>query len=142
MPETGLPRPLSAAAKSQPLCAAADLVERGRAFVFDVLLRGQLARAFVLRFDGRLVAYINRCGHVPVEMDWQPGEFLDQDKRWIICAIHGASYEPADGHCVAGPCRSGKLIAVTVAECDGQACWYPCADIRPVSFDAATESPP
>ena len=142
MPETGLPRPLSAAAKAQPLCAAADLVERGRAFVFDVLLRGQLARAFVLRFDGRLVAYINRCGHVPVEMDWQPGEFLDQDKRWIICAIHGASYEPADGHCVAGPCRSRKLIAVTVAECDGQACWYPCADIRPVSFDAATESPP
>ena len=142
MPETGLSRPADAASKALPLCAAADLVERGRAFVFDVLLRGQRARAFVLRFDGRLVAYINRCGHVPVEMDWQPGEFLDQDKRWIICAIHGASYEPADGHCVAGPCRSGKLIPVTVAEFDGQACWYPCADIRPVSIDAATESPP
>ena len=77
-------------ALAQPLCASADLVERGRAFVFDVLLWGRPARAFVLRFDGRLVGYINRCGHVPVEMDWQPGEFLDQDKRWIICAIHGA----------------------------------------------------
>ena len=129
-------------AVAQPLCASADLVERGQAFVFDVLLWGRPARAFVLRFDGRLVGYINRCGHVPVEMDWQPGEFLDQDKRWIVCAIHGASYEPADGRCVAGPCRSGKLMALTVAEFDGQACWYPCVDIRPVSLAAASESPP
>jgi hypothetical protein len=35
------------------------------------------ARAFALRFDGRVVAYLNRCAHVPTEMDWQPGEFLD-----------------------------------------------------------------
>jgi nitrite reductase/ring-hydroxylating ferredoxin subunit len=140
MPEPGQAVPFEAVA--QPLCASADLVERGLAFVFDVLLRGRPARAFVLRFDGRLVGYINRCGHVPVEMDWQPGEFLDQDKRWIVCAIHGAIYEPADGRCVAGPCRSGKLLALTVDEFDGQACWYPCADIRPVSLAAASESSP
>ena len=41
--------------------------------VFDVLLWGQPARAFVLRHDGVLRGYINRCAHVPVEMDWQPG---------------------------------------------------------------------
>ena len=88
---------------------------------FDVLLWGQPARAFALRFDGRLVGYINRCAHVPVEMDWQPGEFLDHDKRWIVCSIHGASYEPADGRCVGGPCGRGKLIRLTMAEQGGQA---------------------
>ena len=118
-------------APPQPLCAAADLAERGKAVAFDVLLWGQPARAFALRFNGALVAYINRCAHVPVEMDWQPGEFFDHDKRLIVCAMHGASYEPANGRCVGGPCGRGRLMPVKIQEIDGQACWYPSADIRP-----------
>ena len=117
------------------LCASQVLEERGRAWVWDVLQYGRAARAFALRFDGAVVAYLNRCVHVPTEMDWQPGEFLDIDKRWILCSIHGASYEPADGRCVGGPCGRGKLMRITMAERDGQACWYPSADIRPVFFD-------
>ena len=127
---------MAEAALPLALCPAADLVERGKAVAFDVLLWRQPARAFALRFDGRLVAYINRCAHVPVELDWQPGEFLDHDKRWIVCAVHGASYDPADGHCVGGPCGRSKLMRIAVAEIDGQACWYPSADVRPVALDA------
>lgn len=124
----------------QPLCPSADLAERGRALVFDVLLWGQPARAFVLRHDGVLRGYINRCAHVPVEMDWQPGEFLDADKRFIVCSIHGASYEPAQGRCVGGPCGRSKLIALDVAEHGGQACWYPSRDVRP-ALPAAADNP-
>lgn len=72
------------------LCAAEALAERGRAVLFDVLEYGRPVRAFALRFDGRVVAYLNRCAHVPVEMDWNPGEFLDADREFIVCAIHGA----------------------------------------------------
>src|SRR5262245_12431830 len=78
------------------ICTSAELEERGRAVVFDVLLRDGPARAFAMRFDGRLVAYLNRCAHLATEMDWQEGHFLDLDRRWIICSIHGAAYEPAD----------------------------------------------
>jgi nitrite reductase/ring-hydroxylating ferredoxin subunit len=125
------------------LCAAADIEERGRAWVWDVLEYGRPARAFVLRFDGQLRGYMNRCLHVPTEMDWQPGEFLDMDKRYILCSIHGAAYEPSDGRCVGGPCGRGKLTAVQVQERDGQVYWYPSRDIRPVPFDdvPAAESP-
>ena len=119
----------------QVLCASAELEERGRAVVFDVLLWRQPARAFALRFDGRVVAYLNRCAHVPAELDWQPGEFLDMDRRWIICSIHGATYEPADGYCIAGPCRGERLIALDIIERDGQVYWYPSPDVRPVAFD-------
>lgn len=126
----GLPR-----ADAQPLCDAAELVERGAAVVFDVVLWRQPARAFALRFDGRVVAYINRCAHVPTEMDWQPGEFLDADKRYIVCSIHGATYEPASGQCVAGPCQRGRLMRVEVSEQDGRVSWYPSRDIAPLSFD-------
>lgn len=122
-----------AAAEAQPLCAAAELIERGQARVFDVLLWRQPARAFALRFDGVVVAYVNRCVHVPVEMDWQPGQFLDLDKRWIVCSIHGATYEPADGRCVAGPCARGKLMRIATAEHAGRVYWYPSRDIRPVN---------
>ena len=117
------------------LCAASELTERGRALVWDVMVWGRPARAFALRFDGKPVAYLNRCVHVPTEMDWQEGEFLDIDKRWIMCSIHGATYEPADGRCVGGPCGRGKLTMVRVAERDGEVYWYPSRDIVPVSFD-------
>ncbi|MBT9594543.1 MAG: Rieske 2Fe-2S domain-containing protein [Vitreoscilla sp.] len=119
----------------QALCASDELEERGKAVVFDVLLWRQPARAFALRFDGRVVAYLNRCAHVPTELDWQPGEFLDTDKRWIICSIHGATYEPADGYCIAGPCRGEQLMALDISERDGQVYWYPSPDIQPVPFD-------
>jgi hypothetical protein len=73
------------------LCCLSSAAGRARqGLVWDVLQWGQPARAFALRFDGRVVAYLNRCVHVPTEMDWQPGEFLDMDKRWILCSIHGA----------------------------------------------------
>jgi nitrite reductase/ring-hydroxylating ferredoxin subunit len=115
------------------------LPERGRAWVWDVLEYGHPARAFALRFDGQVRAYMNRCVHVPTEMDWQPGEFLDIDKRFILCSIHGAAYEPTDGRCVGGPCGRGRLTALRTEERDGQVYWYPSRDIRPVVFD---DTPP
>jgi nitrite reductase/ring-hydroxylating ferredoxin subunit len=124
------------------LCASHELVERGRAHVFDVLQYRQPLRAFALRFDGRVVAYLNRCLHVPAEMDWQPGQFLDGERRFIVCATHGATYEPGDGRCVAGPCGRGRLTAIRVEERDGQVYWYPSQDIRPVEFDVPASGSP
>ena len=125
------------------LCDARALEEKGRARVWDVLEYRRPARAFVLRFEGRLHAYMNRCLHVPTEMDWQPGEFLDADKRYILCSTHGATYTPEEGRCVGGPCGHGRLTAVRVEERDGQVYWYPSRDIQPLPLDApATESPP
>jgi nitrite reductase/ring-hydroxylating ferredoxin subunit len=126
-------------AAPQHLCRSDELSDSGHAVVFDLLQYGVPVRAFALRFQGRVVAYLNRCVHVPTEMDWQPGEFLDEDKRWILCSIHGAAYEPADGRCVGGPCGRGRLTPLRVEERDGEVYWYPSRDIRPVVF--ATPAP-
>jgi len=114
------------------LCASADLAEKGRALVFGVVHWRAPARAFALRFEGRVVAYLNRCVHVPVEMDWQPGEFLDSQREFILCSTHGAAYEPHTGRCIGGPCGRGGLTALRVEERDGQVYWYPSRDTRPV----------
>jgi len=138
----GAHRP-SADALERPerLCASADLVERGRAHVWDLLHSGRPARGFALRFDGRVVAYLNRCQHVPAEMDWQPGEFLDLERRHILCSLHGATYEPADGRCVGGPCAGARLHVLCVEERDGQVYWYPSRDTRPAACGAADPPP-
>jgi nitrite reductase/ring-hydroxylating ferredoxin subunit len=124
-----------AAQVPQPLCSSADLPDGGSAFVFDVEEFKRPARAFVLRFEGQVVGYLNRCAHVPVELDWRPGEFLDRDKRQIICAVHGATYNPLTGKCTSGPAGRGRLRPLQIAEADGQVYWYPCPEIQPPSFD-------
>ena len=120
-----------------PLCASAELREAGPAVVFPVLLWRRPARAFALRFGGRVVAYMNRCAHVPTEMDWRPGEFLDDERLYIVCSMHGAVYEPTNGRCIAGPCTGQRLMAVPVLERGGQVYWTPTPDIGPVVPDNA-----
>ena len=115
----------------QHLCAGDQLAEKGTAFIFDVLHYREPARAFAMRFDGQVVAYLNRWLHVPSEMDWQPGEFLDSAREFIFCSIHGATYEPQSGRCVGGPCGRGKLTSLQVVERDGQVYWYPSRDTQP-----------
>ena len=116
----------------QRLCRSDELEERGKAFVFDLLRFRQPARGFVLRFDQRVVGYLNQCVHVPTEMDWQPGEFLDRNREFILCSIHGAAYEPRGGHCIGGPCGRGKLTLIAAEERDGEVWWLPTAATRPV----------
>lgn len=59
--------------------------------------------AFVVNHDGTLYAYVNRCCHVPMTMDWVDNQFFTEDGRYIQCATHGAWYEPDSGECIAGP---------------------------------------
>ena len=119
------------------LCPSAALEESGPAHLWAVRLWGMPARAFALRFEGRVVAYLNRCAHVPTEMDWEPGRFLDQDRRFILCQVHGAVYEPTTGHCIAGPCRGERLMRVDTVEQAGEVYWYPSPDIQPAPAAAA-----
>ena len=135
MPDPATPERTPPAAARQALCTSGELQEKGRAIVFDVLHDEAPATAFALRFDGRVVAYLNRCAPVAAEMDWQPGEFLDAGREFILCSIHGASYEPRDGRCIGGPCGRGRLTKLEVAEDAGQVYWYPCAHTQPAFAD-------
>ncbi len=116
------------------LCASEALVERGDAVVFEVQQWRQKASAFVMRFDGRVVAYLNRCIHVPTQLDWHEGKFLDGDRELIICSVHGATYDPLSGRCVGGPCVGGRLTALRVEERESRVYWYPSSDIKPWPF--------
>jgi nitrite reductase/ring-hydroxylating ferredoxin subunit len=103
------------------LCASTELVDGGRGIRFEVSSPdGGVHSAFAVRHQGTVRAYLNQCAHIPVELDWQPGNFFDAEGQYLICATHGATYRPSDGFCVAGPCRGSSLVALDCLERDGQ----------------------
>lgn len=102
------------------ICASAELAECGTGVRFHVSRDGEMLPAFVVRFDGVPRAYLNQCAHVGVELDWMEGEFFDSARRHLICATHGATYAPENGHCIAGPCKGARLVPLPVVEHDGQ----------------------
>jgi len=103
----------------ETVCSSNQLQEGGCGIRFLIEHNGHIAPAFVVRHAGLPVAYLNRCAHKLVELDWQEGEFFDADRRHFVCATHGALYDPASGSCVGGPCRGAKLTAIPVSEADG-----------------------
>ena len=115
------------------LCNSADLQDSGLAVPFDVMYAGQTCRAFAVRFEGQVQAYLNRCTHVAMEMDYQPDRFFDTEGRWLLCATHGATYAPDTGECVGGPCRGG-LIKITLSESDGVVHWHTAYNLKPLEF--------
>jgi nitrite reductase/ring-hydroxylating ferredoxin subunit len=104
------------AARTGVICASAALSDRKQGIRFRVAIGAQTFPAFAIRYHGRVYAYINRCAHQGVELDWKEGYFFDSDREFLICATHGALYRPDSGTCVAGPCKGGALVSLAVAE--------------------------
>ncbi len=114
------------------LCNSGDLVDGGLAVPFDVVYQGQSCWAFAVRFEGQVQAYLNRCAHVAMEMDYQPNRFFDDSGQWIICATHGALYDPTTGRCVAGPCRRA-LVKIDLSEDGGVVRWHTSPHLQPLA---------
>ena len=101
------------------ICSSAELVDAGPGVRFDTVFGGEPAAAFVVRHKGLVHGYLNRCSHIPMELDWRPGVFFDSDGRDLICSTHGAVYSASTGKCLGGPCSGGPLVKLAVAEHDG-----------------------
>lgn len=102
------------------ICASDDLIDGGRGVRFEIVRYGAKEPAFVVRFRSKPSAFINRCGHVPVEIDWQHGAFFEQSGLYLVCSTHGALYAPESGRCVGGKCNGRGLVPLSVSEHDGQ----------------------
>lgn len=101
------------------ICDSSVLEEGGKGVRFIVQTADGAQPAFAVRYDGRVYAYLNRCAHVPVELDWLDGDFFDYSKLYLVCATHGAMYRPDSGLCVQGPCPGKHLRPVKVEERNG-----------------------
>jgi len=116
-----------------PVCASAELAERGKGVRFPVTAGGEARSGFVIRHNQTVYGYLNRCAHVPIELDWAEGEFFESGGQYLMCSTHGAIYLPESGVCAGGPCRGGRLHPVTVLERDGWIYWQPDDYVRPAT---------
>jgi nitrite reductase/ring-hydroxylating ferredoxin subunit len=97
------------------LDALADPGSRG----FEVETEDGPESCMLVRRDGAVFAYRNRCPHVGAPLDWAPGQFLDTEGRLIQCAFHGALFLMESGECIRGPCVGRFLAPVPVGLADG-----------------------
>jgi nitrite reductase/ring-hydroxylating ferredoxin subunit len=107
------------AADERLICASTDLGEGGDGVRFEVHDPAGAVPAFAIRYGGKVYAYLNRCAHVPVQLDWLEGKFFELSRHALICAVHGAQYDPRSGRCFLGPCKGASLRALDVEERDG-----------------------
>jgi len=93
-----------------------DLIEKSLGLRFNVPHKGPHATGFLIRYEGKPYAYVNQCAHVAVELDWEQGAFFNTTKDFLMCATHGAHYNPQNGVCVLGPCKGKRLELIKVTE--------------------------
>lgn len=108
-----------ASGEGEQLCPLASLPDPGSRG-FEAEIDGAMRSIFVVRQGNDIKGYLNHCPHIGAELNWQPDEFLDGDRRHILCAVHGALFEIEDGRCIAGPCHGEALTPVTVTLEQGQ----------------------
>jgi nitrite reductase/ring-hydroxylating ferredoxin subunit len=106
-----------------PVCDSSALEEGGKGIRFPLTAGGEDATGFVVRFGGVVYGYLNRCAHIPIELDWNEGDFFESGGLYLICSTHGAMYAPETGRCEGGPCRGRSLRRIVIMEKDNQVFW-------------------
>ena len=91
----------------------------GESMKFMMPIRNADEECFLINFSGAHYAYVNRCRHVPMAMDWIDNQFFAEEGRYLMCQTHNAYYEPATGECIAGPPSAcGKFLYRVPLEID------------------------
>ena len=104
---------LSTRPKYRKIGLVSEISERGEALVFEIDPLNFIA-GFAIKFNGKIYCYRNQCPHTGSQLDWVAGRFFDDEGEMLVCATHGAIFEPSTGKCINGPCVNQRLIHVSV----------------------------
>jgi len=102
------------------ICDSSQIVDASTGCRFKIEQQGEFLPAFIIRYRGKAHAYINQCSHQAFELDWNPGEFFDLNKEYLMCSTHGALFHPESGRCIYGRCNGVGLKKLDVDERDGK----------------------
>ena len=95
-------------------------LEPGTSKKFTMRRGGRDFEALLINYRGDHFAYVNRCPHTGITLDWVNNQFFSSDNRYLMCATHGAVFEPPSGECIWGPCVGLSLQSLPIEIDDGQ----------------------
>lgn len=100
------------------LCLESDLGDPGsRGFVLQI---GEAYfHGFVVRKDGRVVGWVDRCPHAGFPLAVELDRYLTPNGELLLCGWHGAVFSPLGGECLGGPGMGGRLTAWPVTVTNG-----------------------
>lgn len=101
------------------VCRSSDLGERCFVIV-DIEYRGKPQSAIVLRYEGKVYAYLNQCVHMPRRLNCERDTVFDSDKELLRCSMHGIVYQPDTGESKSTLCHGEKLTALRLSESNGR----------------------
>ena len=70
----------------------------------------------VLQQAGVWRVFANICPHRRLPLDRGGRVMFSADRQFVVCANHGAKFDPLTGKCMAGPCTGKHLRRVTALE--------------------------
>jgi nitrite reductase/ring-hydroxylating ferredoxin subunit len=95
------------------LCNINDIEDPGaKGFQFEP--NNNDTNIFIVKKEGQIYGYKNKCPHAGVNLEWQADDFLDMDKNLIQCSVHGAVFIIESGLCAGGPCNGNNLQTVAI----------------------------
>ena len=112
------------------ICSSDELSNGCAGVEFNVIRKGEVLPAFVVRYRDVVYAYINRCSHMELKLNFINTDFFDYEQENLICATHGALYNPESGACLGGPCNGTGLLSIPVSEAGGKVTLTEHSDIR------------
>lgn len=102
-----------------PVCPSAALAD-GQHRKLTMVFEGRKEECLLLRFDGRVYAYLNRCVHMPRRLDCEEARIFDATGRHLRCSMHGIVYEPQTGASLSAMCEGERLRSVGAYEEEGE----------------------
>jgi len=107
-------RPISGAV----LARVADLPDNG-AIALDFARGEQRFSVLLARRGDAVFAFENVCPHARYPLERPDGRVVVQQERYLVCSMHGASFEMSSGACAGGPCNGDGLTGVAIIVRDG-----------------------
>jgi nitrite reductase/ring-hydroxylating ferredoxin subunit len=105
---------------NRKLVGPAGELAHGTSKKFTLRRGSRELEALLVNYQGRFFAYVNRCPHTGITLDWVNNQFFSVDNRYLMCATHGATFEPPTGECIWGPCVGLSLQGVPIEIENGQ----------------------
>ncbi|WP_232232462.1 MULTISPECIES: Rieske (2Fe-2S) protein [unclassified Cupriavidus] len=74
----------------------------------------------LVRRGTQVWAYVNRCPHFSIPLDFVPGTIHTYEAEVLMCAHHSALFRFHDGVCIDGPCQGSALASRAVRVVQGK----------------------